>query len=255
MPREPKKIVVRSKWRLWLAWTIVLAVCASTAVAALKVHDYAVTSPSFILSRENPNALTVEGLRFALRSKVLRVFAGDFGHSIFSAPLEERRRRLLAIDWIEDATISRIWPDRLLVRVRERTPVAFASFRSGVLMIDEHGVLLEPPPYSNFKFPVLSGIREDEDELHRAEAAGIFLRIQRELGKRASDISEVNAADPDDIHLVVKVDKRAAELLMGDTNFGTRYQKFLAHLPEILKKFPDAKMFDLRLDDRITVKE
>ena len=62
------------------------------------------------------------GLTYASRSKVQRVFAGDFEHSIFSVPLAERRRRLLAIDWVEDASVSRVWPDRLVVRIRERKP-------------------------------------------------------------------------------------------------------------------------------------
>ena len=61
-------------------------------------------------------ALTAQGLVYASRWKVQRVFAADFDHSIFSVPLGERRRRLLAIDWIEDVSVSRVWPDRLVVR-------------------------------------------------------------------------------------------------------------------------------------------
>ena len=37
-------------------------------------------------------------------------------------PLAERRRRLLAIDWVEDASVSRLWPNRVLVRITERKP-------------------------------------------------------------------------------------------------------------------------------------
>ena len=74
----------------------------------------------------------LQGLVYASRFKVQRVFAADFEHSVFSVPLAERRRRLLAIDWVEDASVSRVWPDRLVVRIRERKPVAFVSFRSGV---------------------------------------------------------------------------------------------------------------------------
>jgi hypothetical protein len=51
------------------------------------------------------------------------------------------------------------------------------------------------------------------------------------------------------------VENRAVELLMGDSGFGPRYQQFLSHYAEIRKKSPWGKTFDLRLDDRITVKE
>ena len=255
MARETRKTSGRARWRFWLGALAVLGVCGSTAVAAFKVRDYAAGSPSFTLSRERPGALSIEGLHYAARSKVLRVFDGDFNRSIFSTPLDERRRRLLAIDWVEDASVSRVWPDRLIVRIRERRPVAFVSFSSGVLLIDAHGVLLDPPAQSRFSFPVLSGIREDQDEAQRAECVQTLLRLQKELGGRAGDISEVNAADPDDVRVVVRVDNQTVELLMGDSNFDARYRTFLGHFAEIRRKSPEGKTFDLRLDDRITVKE
>jgi cell division protein FtsQ len=255
MARDTKKTAERSRWRYWPIAVVVVFVCASTAVAAYKVRDYAVSSPSFTLSPERPDALTVEGQRFAVRSKILGVFAADFDRSIFSTPLDERRRRLLAIDWVEDASVSRIWPDRLIVRIRERKPVAFVSFRSGVLLIDAHGVLLDPPEQSHFSFPVLSGVREDQDEAQRARSVQTLLRLQREFGDHSRDISEVNTTEPDDVQVVVRVDNQTVELLMGDTNFGVRYQKFLGHFEEIRKKSPEGATFDLRLDDRITVKE
>jgi cell division protein FtsQ len=255
MARETKKIPRRPRWRLWLGWAIGLGLCASSAVAAYKVHDYAISSPSFALSRERPEALSVEGLHYAPRSKVLGLFAADFDRSIFAAPLGERRRRLLAIDWVEDASVSRIWPDRLVVRIRERKPVAFVSFRSGVLLIDAHGVLLDPPALSHFTFPVLSGVREDQDEGQRAECVRTLLQVQKDLGGHARDISEVNIADPDNVLVVVRVDNGTAELLMGDSGFGARYQRFLGHYAEIRRKSPNGRTFDLRLDDLITVKE
>jgi hypothetical protein len=43
--------------------------------------------------------------------------------------------------------------------------------------------------------------------------------------------------------------------MMGESNFARRYQNFVGHYPEIRKRSPEAKAFDLRLDDRITVKE
>src|SRR5580765_8708840 len=134
----------------------------------------------FILSHERKDAITILGLTYASRWKVQRVFAGDFDRSIFSVPLAERRRRLLAIDWIEDASVSRVWPDRLVVRIRERRPVAFVSFRSGVLLIDSHGVLLEPPGQAQFAFPVIGGVREDQTEAQRREHVRAFLQVQDE---------------------------------------------------------------------------
>jgi cell division protein FtsQ len=229
--------------------------CVSTAMAGFKVRRFVITDQQFTLSPDRKDALTIQGIRYAARSRLRRVFAADFDHSIFSVPLAERRRRLLAVDWIEDASVSRVWPDRLVVRVTERRPIAFVFFRSGVLLIDAHGVLLEPPAQAQFAFPVLSGIQEEETDDARRQHVRTFLRLTEELGYLAKDVSEVEVGDPDNIRIVAQVDERAVTLMLGDTNFARRYQNFLNHYQEIRKRSPEVKAFDLRLDDQITVKE
>jgi cell division protein FtsQ len=243
------------RWRLWLAILAMVPIAASTTLAAMRTRAHVLADPAYRLSRESKDALQIQGLVYASRSKVARVFAADYEQSIFAISLDERRRRLLAIDWIEDAAVARIWPNRLIVHVRERKPVAFVFFRSGVLLIDRHGVLLDPPAQAQFTFPVLGGVREDETEDQRAEHVRAMLAVEEDLGYLARDISEINTADPDAIRIVAKVDNRAVELTLGDSNYARRYQNFLNHYPEIEKRSPQVKSFDLRLDDRITAKE
>jgi cell division protein FtsQ len=235
---------------------VLCAACVSTAWAGLKVRAYLATSPRFTLSRDDPNAIRIEGLRHAPRSQVARVFAGDFNRSIFSIPLAERRRRLLAIDWVEDASVSRLWPGRLTVRIRERQPVAFVMPGSGLLLlIDANGVLLDPPAQAEFSFPVLNGIREDATEPERRERVRAFLAFERDMGRDAKSISEVDATDPEDLLVVAQMGDRAVSLHMGDGNYVRRYRNFTRHYAEMAQAAPDATSFDLRLDDRITARE
>ncbi len=79
--------------------------------------------------------------------------------------------------------------------------------------------------------------------------------VQEDLGYLARDVSEIDAADSDNIRIVTKIDNRAVDLALGDSNYARRYQNFLNHYPEIEKHSPQVKSFDLRLDDRITAKE
>lgn len=259
MARDTKKMkAVKTggiRWRLVAALAVCGVLFVGTAMAALRVRRYALTDPQFKLSRSHGDALTIQGMKYTSRAKVQRVFAADFGRSVFGVPLEERRRRLLAIDWVQDATVARIWPDHLAVHIRERRPVAFVFFRSGVLLIDADGVLLDPPAQAQFTFPVLSGVREDESEAQREQRVRVLLKVEEELGPQAKDLSEVNVADLENIHIVTQVESRALEFVLGDSNFGQRYQNFLNHYPEIKRRSPEVKTFDLRLDDRITAKD
>ncbi len=92
----------------------------------------------------------------------------------------------------------------------------------------------------------------DADRRGRVRA---FLRVHEEMGYLAREISEIDAADPDNIRIVCQVDRRVVTLLLGDGNYAQRFQSFLNHYPEIRKGSPHAKVFDLRLDGRFTVKE
>lgn len=255
MAKETRKPAGGIRWRLWLGLAAFGAAGVSSAIAGLKVREFALTDPQFTLTRDRKEAFEIQGLQYASGAKVARIFAADFEHSIFSVPLAERRRRLLAVDWVEDATVSRIWPDRLIVRIHERKPVAFVSFRAGVLLIDSRGVLLEPPPQAQFTFPVLSGVRENETESQRRERVRCLLRVQEELGKPFQDVSEVNAADPENVRIVAQVNNGTVELILGERNFAARYRNFIKHFSEMQKSSPGARTFDLRLDDRIMAED
>ncbi|MBS1859863.1 MAG: FtsQ-type POTRA domain-containing protein [Acidobacteria bacterium] len=257
MPRESKKTppAPRFRWKLVLGVAALAALGVSSAMAAFKVRQFVVSDPQFVLSRDRKDAITIAGLHYASRSVVQHVFAGDYGRSIYLIPLAERRRRLEAIDWIESATVSRVWPDRVVVRLRERQPVAFVNLDRGVTLIDAHGKLLELPAQAQFAFPVLRGIKEGDSEEECAAHVATFLRVQAEMGYLMKEISEVDTADPENVRLIAQEDNRAVTLLMGEGSYGARYQNFVKHYPEIIKRSPNARMFDLRLDDRITVKE
>jgi cell division protein FtsQ len=255
MARESRKQSGGINWRLTFGLLALGAFGVSTAVAGYKVSLFVASDPRFTLSRERPDALTIQGLTYASRLRVQRIFASDFDHSIFSVPLGERRRRLLAIDWVQDASVSRVWPDRLVVRIRERRPVAYVSFRSGPLLIDAQGVLLEPPAQAQFSFPVLAGVRQEAPEADRRAQVRAFLQVQEEMGYLAKEISEVDATDAENIRIVAQVDRGVVTLLLGDGNYAQRFQNFLNHYPEIRKGSPQARVFDLRLDGRVTVRE
>ena len=41
-----------------------------------------------------------------------------FGRSLFLVPLQKRRLQLMEIDWVEDATVSKVWPDTMKIVVK-----------------------------------------------------------------------------------------------------------------------------------------
>ena len=248
------------RWRLWLNLAIAGVALAVLVYTGRQLHRFVNTDPRFTLAGPDDRGagLSMDGVIYASRYRVLATFTPDFGRSVFLAPISERRRRLLAIDWVKDASIARIWPNRMAVHILERKPVAFVNLPvsggrgSRVLLIDGEGVLLEQPPQSHFAFPVLSGITDEQSELERRLRVQAMQRLLGDVGPLGKNISEVNAAAPENIVIVTKVEGVAVELVMGNQRFSQRLQNFLEHYPEIRRHSVNARAFDLRLDDRIT---
>ena len=249
-----------TRWQLWSNIGIACVLLVLIIMTGRKVRHFVANDSQFTLATpdERTPGLSMQGLVYTSRSRVLDTFEADFGRSIFLVPLPERRRRLLAVDWVEDAGIARIWPNRIDVRITERRPVAFVNLpvsgglSSRLLLIDSQGVLLEQPAQSHFKFPVLSGITEEQDELDRRQRVRAMMRLLDDLGSLARDISEVNAANPENLVVITQVEGRAVELVMGNRHFSRRLQNFIEHYPEIRRRTSNLRAFDLRLDDRIT---
>ena len=248
----------------FLVWAfIVCFVLAGVLWSKQRFEQFLVDDPRFVLppptdyGQESPN-LRVEGVVFATRAHVLRVFENDLGRSIFLLPLTDRRRALLRVNWIKDASIVRLWPNRVVVRITERRPAAFMGIESECItrwsLIDSDGIILEQPQRPHqFGVPLIRGIRIDEKAAMRGMRVRRVQKFIEELGPLADIISEIDASDLDDLKVIGNMQGHAIKLRLGDHNFRDRLQKFLDHYADIRRRMPDAKVLDLRLDDRITV--
>jgi cell division protein FtsQ len=205
---------------------------------------------------KSPN-LVVEGIHYASPSQIRHVFASDFGRSLYLVPLQARRQQLLAIDWVEEATVSKIWPNTLRVQIRERVPVAFIHLRpnrrdgmSQFALIDKDGFILRPRAAAKFTLPVMTGLRETEPLADRRARVRRALAMLREVGALADQVSEINMADVNNIIIAEHVDNRVVNLMLGDENYASRLQNFLANYNEIKTKpgGQDATTLDLRVD-------
>jgi len=251
-------------WRrflFWLAAGILLMIL--TLFAWHRLEEFLIRDARFRVSEpedfgdKSPN-LIVEGVHYAPASQIRHIFAEDLGRSLYLAPIQERRSELLQIDWVEDATVSKIWPNTLLVKIRERVPVAFVHLpprRDGIsqfALIDKEGYILRPRVAAKFTLPVIAGVSESEPLEDRRARVRRVLAMLDEVGALARQISEINVTDPNNLVVAEHIDGRVLDLELGDENYKERLQNFLANYAEIKAKRPDATKLDLRVDGVIT---
>jgi cell division protein FtsQ len=247
-------------WRYLFLMFAFSATVIGGVFGAQQVEQFLTRYPRFELTppaeygEESP-ALLIDGLRYASRNQVLRVFQADVGRSLYLCPLPERRRALLRIPWVKDAAILRRWPNQLTVRITERKPAAFLQTQSEGMsawsLIDSEGVLLDPPARVRFDLPIVAGVRLDEEQARRGTRVRRMQRLLEELGPARTRISEVDVSDLDNLKVTLKMGERAVVLILGDHNFRSRFEGFLDHYDAIRRKAADAHTLDLRLDGRI----
>lgn len=260
---KPRARAANASRREIPTWRIVSA--AGALIVAALISLYAIHSLEQILIRDprfalngpegDQETLQIAGARHASERRIESVFAQDSGRSVYLLPMSDRRAALRTVEWVKDASIVRLWPNRVLVRIAERVPVAFVTLGSSRFgLIDEDGVIL-PPAEDRFTLPVLGGVKTDDPIAQRRDRVHRMMRLMRDVGDAAARISEIDASDPDNLKITQPWDGGMVTLLLGDHDFSLRYQNFVRNYPEIKRRLPGAATLDLRLEDRITVVE
>jgi cell division protein FtsQ len=201
------------------------------------------------------------GLTEVSRAQMLPVFGEDIGRNIFFVPLDERRKQLEAIPWVERATVMRVLPDQIRVNVVEREPVAFTRQGQQIGLVDANGVLLTMPAAAmaqhHYSFPVVTGIDGGDPAASRKARMAVYLRLMGDLdsnGQHASQqISEIDLTDPEDARVLMP--EQGADILahLGEDRFLDRYQRYKAHIAEWRQQYPHLAAVDLRYDQQVVL--
>jgi cell division protein FtsQ len=191
----------RKAWMTYLRVSLWIAAGLAAAGMAYVVANFLLHSPAMLLV--HPEQIHITGNRYVQPASVLGIFAADRNHSVLRIPLDERRRQIESLPWVEQATVRRALPNRVEIEITERTPIAFLRDGSDMSLVDAYGMILERPLKGNFHFPVVSGVSADmptdEREKRMELFAGFIHQIQAAHAGAAEQVSEVDLSDAEDL--------------------------------------------------------
>ena len=151
------------------------------------------------------------------------------------------QKRVEAHPWIAWAEIKRQWPNRLLVRIKERQPVAIANVEGKLFFVDAKGIVFtEVNPDADLDFPVISGLgRSDLDIQNPSGALQCALQFLRYVPKNDSvlprqNISEINIRQGGD--LVVFLADRPFPIYLGSEAMERKHYRLVKVLGWLYKK-------------------
>jgi cell division protein FtsQ len=256
-----KRKFSRKTWPLYRRILVGGLLALAGGLAAYQTVRYFLYSPGAQL--RSPDQIEVVGSRYLPRAEVLEKFTADLGHSVVRVPLEDRRKAVESLAWVERADVQRVLPGRIRVEITERTPVAFLRTGNNLSLLDAYGVILERPLEGDFRFPVVSGVDPSMPREARAGRTKLFARFMQEIEQvqpGADDhVSEVDLSDASDLRATLTglgagPGKTSPVLVhFGDTDFGNRYRLLAAHIDEWRSNAGRVDSVDLRFSQQVVV--
>lgn len=188
-----------------------------------------------------------------LDPNLLRQMSGLYaGENLLAVDLGQVEARLRAEPRLAAVRAERAWPDRIVLRVRERRPVALVAWEGAWLAADPGGVLFPADPGWVGRLPILTGIDPGEGRpgsvlpepgprllgLLSGPAAPIFQRI-----------SELHLGEDGEILLFLR---DPARVRLGDlASAPARFPVLLAVLRDLDARGSLAEEIDVRFDSPV----
>ena len=236
-----------------------MALAALAVLCAIATEMYRYGAHSWRFRLESSDQIEILGIENVTRAQVIEAMGADIGRNLFFVPLDERKKQLEQIPWVESASVMRYLPDRLRIVIQERTPVAFVQIGSKISLIDGNGVIMELPPgsFQKYSFPVIVGMSESEPLSTRAPRMKMYQRLIAELdgngAQNSRALSEVDLSDPEDVKVVAGDAGGDVLVHLGNSNFLQRFQVYQAHVQEWRQQFQKLDSVDLRYDREVIV--
>jgi len=246
---------MRSTVRRGLFWSLVLAgFFAVVAIAGLfsgghvsgalrwtqGAFDGAMVSAGLTVQQ-----VTLEGRAQAARGDIARMLDIKIGGPMLYVDVDEARARLEALPWVKSAEVRRIWPNRIVVRINERRPVAVWQHDGRLVLIDGQGQPIAGENVSRFEeLPLVvgKGAAQSVNSLLALVATQPKLKSRVKVAQRVGERRWNLRLDND---VEVRLPEEGAEAALAELVRLDREEEILAR---------DIKAIDLRFPDRFIVK-
>jgi len=156
---------------------------------------------------------------------------------VWKADLNGINESIERLPWVRTAIVSRVLPDRIRVRITERSPRVVVRTSAGRFRwVDEDAALLgEMQPTDQIPAFFLNGLSDEDSDSARdenRERVAMFLELQQawDAAGLSERVSEVNLMDVRDVRAQLAGDNSQIEVRLGARDQATRLKSALKAL-------------------------
>lgn len=218
-------------------------------------YRYLITAPYFSVEQ-----IIVKGVKQLSPEQVIKESRLKINDNIFTVDLAQVKKRLQAQPWIEQASVQRILPRSLKIKIKEREPVALIHL-DNLYYLDKNGEVFKKVSREEIlNYPVITGITRSELTSPGRQEVKDLLGKALTLLKLASgggwlqrsNISEINI-NPD-LGLSIFTVDTAAQIKLGFDHLSRKWSRLQTLLPFLQGRIRSVRYIDLNYQKMAVVK-
>ena len=172
----------------------------------------------------------IEGCRKISKDTLLSLVTIEGMPNLFTVRLREVAKRLESHPWIAHVKTRKVFPNKILIHVEERKPIAILQLEE-LYYIDDKGVIFSRVgDRDEYNFPFLTGLTRDVFEKDPAEANRLITKaiellriLDREKVSPLEQISEVHMERTFGVHCFTQTE--GLEVRLGWDQFGEKLKR------------------------------
>jgi len=241
---------VRLRLAAWVAAFLLTVVLVG--IAGASAYSWLNRSPLFSV-----RSIDLNPCAHVTQEEVWAIVRGGKSGNIWAVPTRGVARRLSDHPWVRAVSVRKAFPDRLVVRIEERRPVAMVNL-DALYYVDAEGTPFKRlTAYDPKNYPILTGFSRTELLSRDAVTLRDFrktLELLRmaEAGPLRQNLSEVHF-DAQDGYTLVTRDK-GIQMKVGATEFREAVQRIEKALPHVSRLDGSPSVVDLKTPGKIFVR-
>jgi len=205
------------------------------------------------------DSIRVENLQRVNREEILAFADIRTGVSIFDLDLRVIGKKIEENPWVDEATVKRIFPREVVIRVREHQPLAIVNLDYLYYLDAEGEVFKVLGAEDSLDFPVVTGLGR-EAMVNSSETSRRWLLTTVELLKMLKERKEFNFTQISEVHVnpdegvqVITLEG-GVPVHMGFDGFTAKLDRLERIFAELRPRLSGLKYIDLNVADRVIVK-
>lgn len=236
-------------WRDTVTAFLSLTVIAGLSSVLIYTYNFVLSTPYLQTSE-----VTVRGCKELTERDVLSLAAIEPSRNLLVVNVEDVEKRIRTNPWVKQVSVGREYPDRVVIEIRERKPVALLKQETAFYLLDMEGVMFKKLESNDeMDLPVLTGFfskgKMDRPLLDKTLVLLQYLATTQEF-PNIKAVSEIHGHERLGLSLFTNT---GLCVLLGFDNYDNKFKRLPMIMADLDRRNQKSGFMQIDLSDPVKV--